>query len=273
LEPYFVDIRAGDLCTDERLVAEALAELGDQVAVVVPYAAFGTVCDLEYYRALHEAGVPVVVDAAASFGACSGQVQFGTGFPGAVVFSFHATKSFGIGEGGLVYSGDAALIERVRRASNFGFSAARASESRGLNGKLSEYAAAVALATLDRFEAKMRLRQTVYDAYVNSMLRRGLLDRGWQLQQTAGRVPHQFMSVLCPERLDNVQVVAQLEQRGIQTRTYFSPACHEQPALAGYRAGPLPVTTAVACRILNLPLWEDIPLETVERVVLAVAAL
>ncbi len=113
LEPYFVDIRAGDFCLDVQAVERAVEELGDALAVIVPYAAFGTVCDLDFYAQLQRGGRPVVVDAAASFGSSLNGHQFGAAFPGAVVFSFHATKSFGIGEGGMVYSSDEDLIARI----------------------------------------------------------------------------------------------------------------------------------------------------------------
>ena len=100
LEPYFIDIREDNWCMNEDVVEDVIRELGDDVAVVIPYATFGTWLDLSYYSSLHNRGIPVVVDAAASFGTCLDR-QFGIGFDGAIVFSFHATKAFGIGEGGL----------------------------------------------------------------------------------------------------------------------------------------------------------------------------
>lgn len=273
LEPYFIDIRAGDFCADERAMERAVEELGDTLAVIVPYAAFGTSCDLDFYARLQQRGAPVVVDAAASFGSTSSGRQFGAGFPGSVVYSFHATKSFGIGEGGLVYSNDEALVARIRRSSNFGFSAARASEFRGLNAKLSEYTAAVALATLDRYPAKVATRLRVHDAYVEALIRHGLFEDGWGLQEIDGTVAHQFMPVLTPPRLGNQAAAERLEIAGIQTRTYFSPACHEQPAFRGCARTSLEVTEGVSRRILNLPLWEDMELAHVERIVEALAAL
>lgn len=273
LEPYFVDIRAGDFCADEHAIAEVVGRLGDDVAVVVPYAAFGSACSLNFYRELQSIGVPVVVDAAASFGTSLSDQQFGAGFPGPVVFSFHATKAFGIGEGGIVYSADTKCLEQVRQASNFCFSASRTSEGRGLNGKLSEYGAAVGLATLDRYSEKMVERQRVYRAYVEAMSERGMFDRGWSLQDTCGEVPHQFMGTLCPAGSVNSDCVRVLEARRIQARTYFSPACHQQPAFEAFPATTMAVTNDIAKRILNLPLWEDIQVAEVLRVVDAIASI
>lgn len=80
----------------------------------MPYATFGTWIDPNYYESLYRQGIPVVIDAA-SFGT-SLNGQFGKGFTGTVVFSFHATKVFGIGEGGLVYSSNSDLIQEIRKA-------------------------------------------------------------------------------------------------------------------------------------------------------------
>jgi len=273
LEPYFVDIRPGDLCSDTDCIEQTVRQLGDEVGVVVPYATFGTACDLAYYDTLLARGVPVVVDAAASFGTRTERGQFGAGFRGSVVFSFHATKAFGIGEGGLVYSADPELLARIRQSSNFGFSEARAAEFTGLNGKLSEYAAAIGLATLDRFAVKSRVRQGIYANYQALMTERGMLARGWALQQITGSVPHQFMGVLCPAGRSNEQYIRALEQRGIQARKYFSPACHEQPLFQGSPATSLAVTRDVSSRTLNLPLWEDLQPADVLRVVDALDAI
>jgi len=272
LEPYFVDIRPDDFCADEALVAQTVRSLGEEVAVVIPYATFGTACDLAFYESLQAAGIPVVVDAAASFGSTTSAGQFGTGFTGSVVFSFHATKSFGIGEGGLVYSADQSLVEHIRRAGNFGFSDSRESEFQGLNGKLSEYAAAVGLATLEQFQSRIVLRQKIHGAYVDLMNRRGMFLRGWRMQRVDGSVAYQFVCVVCPAGRHNSEFVQALAQRDIQVRTYFSPVCHAQKAFSGATATTLATTDMISGRVLSLPLWEDIRIEDIESVVTALDA-
>ena len=269
LEPYFIDIRPDTWCMDEQRLEEVIKKLGDEVAIVVTYATFGTCLDLSYYRMLHDSGVPVVVDAAASFGTTDQASHFGRGFPGAVVFSFHATKAFGIGEGGLVYSDTQELIATVRQAGNFGFSSARATMMQGLNGKLLEYAAAVALATLDDFPRKIETRRTVYQWYGQEFQDAGLFDRGWVMHDARGRVPFQFVSVLCPQGLRNTDIVQSLNGRCIEGRTYFDPACHQQPYLSNFPHSDLPVTEEFSKRIVSLPLWEEMSREDVSEVISA----
>jgi len=93
----------------------------------------------------------IIIDAAASFG----QVQnLNTPKKGtwAVVISMHATKIFGSGEGGFVFSNDKEWVASFKRWTNFGFWGSRISHFAGTNSKLSEYHAAVGLASFDKWQ-------------------------------------------------------------------------------------------------------------------------
>ncbi|PFI91820.1 DegT/DnrJ/EryC1/StrS family aminotransferase [Priestia megaterium] len=256
LEPYFVDVKKDDWCMNEELVEELLRKLGDKVAVVVPYTTFGTDLSLSFYKQIEESGVPVVFDAAPSFGTSGHNGSFGKDFPGLIVFSFHATKSFGIGEGGLVYSADKDLIGQIRKAGNFGFSTNKETILQGLNSKISEYTAAIALATLDTFSEKIRMRQEIYQWYREQFQQIPVLKEKWQLQKTEGEIAYQFMPVLCPKDQSNAEFVKLLADNHIEARTYFSPTCHQQGFFQSFKQTLLPVTKDISERILSLPLWE-----------------
>lgn len=257
LRPFFVDIQPSDWSLDPAALEAALAELGEAVAAVVPCATFGCPLDLEPYARLHQRGIPVVVDAAPSMGVQPHGQQFGAGFPGAVVFSLHATKPFGIGEGGLVYSADAALAARIRAGANFGFDASRVAQTQGLNAKLSEPAAAIGLAVHRNFAQQNAGRRQLAGAYRRHFLARGLEQRGWAMQHPRADCP-QFQPLLCPPGQSGRTVAAALASRGIECRTYFSPACHQQPAFAHAGAGPLTRTEWIAARVLSLPFWQGL---------------
>lgn len=267
LEPWFVDIDPRSWCMDESKLDVALRQLGDEVAVVMPYPAFATHTPLAHYAALHRGGVPVVVDAAPGFGTTLDGVQHGAGFPGAVVYSFHATKAFGVGEGGMVYSADASLVQRIRQLSNFGFSADRVPEGDGLNAKISEYTAAIALATLDAFPGKLAARREVLAHYRRAIAASALPARGWQLQQTEGDVATQIFSLLVPAAMDADSVIARLDTAGIELRRYFRPACHQHAHFSRCGHDDLRVTEGVSRRIVNLPFWEGMGEELVVRVI------
>lgn len=271
LKPYFIDIDAESWCMDNRLVKQTLLELGADVAVVVPYATFGTGIDLSYYASLQSSGTPVVVDAAASVGTTLRDQHFGIDFPGAVVYSLHATKAFPIGEGGLVHSGDASLVAKLRQAANFGFTASRESALLGLNAKLSEFHAAVGLATLDQFAGKKSIRQQVHGWYRDLLEQQGLLSKGWRLQKTHGSIAHQFVPALCPQGTNNLAVIEALDRTNIEARTYFRPACHQQSSFTVFPRSSMAVTDTIAARSVNLPLWEEMTHADIERVVAALA--
>jgi dTDP-4-amino-4,6-dideoxygalactose transaminase len=267
LEPYFIDIDPHSWCMDETILLDTIKKLKDKVAVVIPYATFGTCLDLSLYHSLHKSGIPVVVDAAPCFGTTSVDGQFGKGFGGTVVFSFHATKSFGIGEGGMVYSGKKEGIEKIRQASNFGFSGQRVSTLQGMNGKLSEYAAAIGLATLDLFPDKIKIRQRIYDFYLKQFDEAGLTRAGWTFQDSRGDIAHQFVPVLCPSRQNSKKYVKKFLKNSVDCRTYFSPACHHHPSFKSFRKTSLSVTEEIEKRILSLPLHEETTAQDVARVV------
>lgn len=266
LEPYYIDIDPEHWCMDEHKLELALEKLGDEAAVVVPYATFGTQFDLAYYESLIRRGIPVVIDAASSFGTTTEEQDI-TSFRGAIVYSFHATKSFGIGEGGIVYSGDRELIQRIRRSTNFGFNEERSSGQLGLNGKISEYTAAVGLATLDVFPEKIKIREKIGEWYAEALNDYKLLESGWKIQAITGKIAYQFYPVLCPDDQENRYYVDKLQASAIQVRTYFSPPCHRQKMFNSHPRTSLAVTEDISRRILSLPVWEDIRQEQVDRIV------
>ena len=267
LEPFFVDINTDDWSMDENQLKEVLQLLGDEVAIVIPYATFGTNINLKYYQQIHESGVPVVVDAAASFGVKENQNYFGKGFPGCIVYSFHATKSFGVGEGGAIYSSNKELISKIRQVENFGFSANRETTSIALNAKMSEYVAAIALATLDVFQQKIQTRQQIYNWYINELNQKDLFNKGWSIQKNNGKIPYQFMPICTPDNEKNIDIIHTLANKNIEARTYFSPPCHLHPLFKGFPHTTLTVTEKISSQIVSLPLWEEMTRKDVQLII------
>ena len=268
LTPYFVDIDADRWQADPVAVEEAVSELGEERVVVMPYATFGAPLELAPYARLQGRGVSLVVDAAASLGARP--EHEGQAWPmvsGPVVFSMHATKSFPVGEGGVVWSTRESTIEELRRRGNFGFDQERSAALLGLNSKLTETMAAVGLATLDRTSERTARRRGVREAYADALRDRELLGAGWRMQAGSDASAPQFMSLLVPDGRSRDGVAERLARGGISSRTYFSPACHQQALFADCPRGALTVTEDVAARVISLPLWPDMSPAQVECVV------
>ncbi|MBI2252748.1 MAG: DegT/DnrJ/EryC1/StrS family aminotransferase [Armatimonadetes bacterium] len=267
LEPYFVDISQDEWCMNEEMLDKILKKLDDKVAVVVPYATFGNNLNLNYYQKLQDSEIPVVIDAASSFGSIYNNEQFGIGFSGFIVYSFHATKPFGVGEGGIVYSKNTDSILRIRQAGNFGFSINRESIMQGINAKMPEYTAAIALATLDVFPKKIKIRQIIYATYLEYFKKIKLLEKGWKFQEILSKPVPQFISLLCNPLQNNKLYIEHLAKHNIEARTYFSPACHQQKQFKAFKRTTLLITEEISKHILSLPLWEDMTKNDILRVV------
>jgi dTDP-4-amino-4,6-dideoxygalactose transaminase len=137
----------------------------------------------------------------------------------------------------------------------------------GLNAKLPEFAAAIGLAMLDEFPERKRRRMDIHGWYREELAERGMLAAGWTTQREAGEVPHQFFPLLCPEQFSNQAVVKSMAAHAVEVRTYFCPACHEQPAFDRFPRSDLTNTQTLSARALSLPLWEEISREQIQHVV------
>ena len=255
LTPIICDIDPASWAACAQAEERLLRDLGGRIAVVMPYATFGNAIDLERYAWLKRRhGVGVVIDAASSLGTIADDgLGFGAEAPFATVYSMHATKTFAVGEGGLVHSGDPALIEILRAMTNFGFEAGRSATLPGINAKLPEVMALVARAKLDEIETICSKRCAVEAAYRSAL-------GDFELQAVTGRRrAMQFMPVLLPASLASrrATVVEALAAAGVGVGCYFSPHLAEQP---WFRAcaliEPTPVADEIAGRMISLPITD-----------------
>ncbi|MEG3176535.1 DegT/DnrJ/EryC1/StrS family aminotransferase [Sphingomonas sp. RB3P16] len=262
LTPLICDIDPADWTASAAAEERLLRDYGDRIAVLLPYATFGTAIDLDRYAWLQRThGVGVVIDAAASLGTRdAGGVGFGTGAPFAVVHSMHATKTFAVAEGGLIHSGDSALIDRLRAMTNFGFESGRSATLPGINAKLPEVIAVMARAKLAEIDAVCDHRAALEAAY-----RAALPELTFQASQ-GQRCASQFMPLLLPEAIAHRRdaIASALADAGIGTGRYFSPHLGEQPLFQrDATILPTPVADAVAARALSLPITDAMRIEDV----------
>ncbi len=255
LTPLLCDIDPDTWLPSHESEDALLAQYAGQVAAIVPYATFGNCLDMERYdRVSREHGVPVVVDAAASLGSLDALGRgFGTGSRHSVVFSMHATKTFAVAEGGVIYNADPDALAAMRAMADDGGAGPAGATLPGLNASLSEVTALQALAKLAEFPEVVAHRTGLAAAYA-----RGL--PGWTFQRNAGRLQtHQFMPVLLPDSWPGTRpaFLAALAERGVAAATYFSPHLAEQPYFRDICvAGGLGVTDRIAARVVSLPLFD-----------------
>jgi dTDP-4-amino-4,6-dideoxygalactose transaminase len=272
LTPLLCDIRPDTWAADSAAELEMLARYAGKIAVIVPYATFGYPIDVERYQRLsNRFGVPVVIDGAASLGTFDANGRgFGTGFTGSVAFSMHATKSFAVGEAGLIYSSDPARIARLRTMSSFGFGEPRAATMPGLNGKLSEVTALLGQLRLADYDRVMAHRADLFDHY-----RAALPELQFQ-SKAPGSQAHQFVPALLPSAVQSRRstIRTQLADQGIATGSYFCPHLFEQPYFKRVCvAGRLPVCDDISARIVSLPLFDEMTHTEVDQVTSSLRAM
>jgi dTDP-4-amino-4,6-dideoxygalactose transaminase/SAM-dependent methyltransferase len=249
----------------ERLLQHPALE---KVGVVVPVAPFGRpVPQAPWLEFRRRTGIPVVIDGAASFDRiASDPERLLNEIP--VALSFHATKAFATGEGGCVVTTDPDLTHRVTRILNFGFYGTRVAQSAGLNGKMSEYHAAVGLAELDEWHVKKAALHSVIEAYQRGMARAGLSE--FFIAAPEIGLSYVLFHASCPEEAEQVQT--RLDQQEIDTRLWYGAGLHRQTYFADRPRDPLPVTEETAPCLVGLPIAPDLTEPQTEHVIAALAA-
>lgn len=272
LRPVFVDIDPVTLCLDPRCVEEAIT---DQTSAILPVHVYGTPCDTRRLSELaQQRGLKLLYDGAHAFGVDDGGgslLRHGD----ASVVSFHATKAFNTFEGGAVICHDAAFKQQLDRLKNFGFAGEVSVVATGINAKMNEFQAALGLVQLGRFDALLVKRAAVAARY-----RQGLAHvAGLRClpQPDVARDNHVYFPVFVDEAfaLRRDALHEHLKRHGVLTRRYFYPLITEFPMyreLAAYGQAQLPVAHDVARRILCLPIYAELALVDVDRIVELIAS-
>ena len=270
--PLFVDVDPDGWQIDPAALESALAEHGDDVAAVLVTHTFGVppAAGLEerWAAACARHGVPLVVDAAAAFGAVDAAgVRTGTG-EGTHVFSFHATKPFGIGEGGLITTRDDELAGMLDGIRQFGFAQGRLASLPGLNAKLDELHAAVALTVLDDFDRVLAARRGVAEHY-----RLHLEPAGFRFQTGSAGGTWQAGYLQAPDPGTRDALLVAGKEQGVGITAYYERPLHHHPAFAAAAVhGDLAVTERLASCALALPMANDLTEDERARVVDVVLA-
>ncbi|MEJ0062428.1 MAG: DegT/DnrJ/EryC1/StrS aminotransferase family protein [Alphaproteobacteria bacterium] len=237
LMPVLADIDSASwILTPE--IARNIAEK-NAIAAVMPVAVYGVPVDAKAWDDFtHETGIPVLIDAAAALGAQE-IPQYGL-----VAYSLHATKPFGIGEGGALAGRDAERIARARELSGFGCRE-RITHSFGSNGKLSEYHAAVGLAQIARWPGIKARRAALLEQY-----RAALAPLPVRFQPG---IENAVVSLLMVEGegIDAPRLMWDLPKRGIAVHQTYLPPLYRHPAFTRYAVASAHGEVSVADDVID----------------------
>lgn len=230
-----------------------LARADSVVPLVV--APFGHPIDLSDWSAFPR----IIIDAAA----CAGNRPDLSGMKKgwAATISLHATKVLGCGEGGLVIFADPARAQIAREWINFGFSGSRITERVGTNGKMSEFAAAFALAALDDVDTELRDWGVVRDkaAEINAQL--GL--SGGPMNPSS-RIP--YWLIAAPSVESAAVYEQELADAGIQTRRWWPASLTETTPFRDFPTSGNSNSRFLAETVIGLPMFRSLSDEQFDRI-------
>ena len=271
LRPVFIDVDPRTTNVTAQAVAAAISPR--TVAISVCHN-FGNPCDVQALSALAaEHGLPLIVDAAHGFGSTMHGRPVGGGAT-AQVFSLSPTKLLVAGEGGIVATDCDCLAHFVRLGREYGNDGSYDALFPGVNGRMPEMNAAVALASLAMLDGVAERRRRIAAQYRHELQQLPGIEFVESLPGAASS--HKDFSItIDPARFGMTRdsVRRALAARGIETRTYYSPPCHRQTAYEHFhdRMRPLSATEALATRSLALPIGANVDEAVVEEVCEAIA--
>ncbi len=250
LKPHFCEVDPQTLAVSAETVA---ACVNDQTAAILATHPIVNCCDVEGVEALgRRTGVPVIFDAVESVYESVAGGKIGS-FGQAECFSLHASKLINGFEGGYVTTDDKDLARRLLFMRGFGFSGPDNVVEFGLNAKLCEPHACMALACLDDLENQVSRNRARYNRYREALR----LAPGLRLLEFDERYRTSYKNIVVETTpdwpLSRARTLDILHAEGALARSYYSPPLHRKSMAYPHIPADLPITDRLAEKFMLLP--------------------
>lgn len=255
--PVFVDIDKESLNID---VDKIEAAITNKTSAILATHVYGNPCDVDTInRIAKKHKLKVIYDGAHAFGVrVNGKSIFEYG--DVSTCSLHATKLYHSIEGGLIVTQEAELLNKIAKVRNFGISGFNTFSDIGINGKNSEFHAAMGLANLPYVNEIIRKRKVLMQCYDKMFFQNGKLKAIKPKWHTASENNGAYYPVVLESEELLLRIKSQLESSEIGTRRYFYPSLATLPYL---NPRSLPITDNIAKKVLCLPFYDDLSEEEV----------
>ena len=271
-EPVLVDVDERTFNLDLGAVEAAIT---DRTKAILAVDIFGYPAELAELQTIAERhGLALLEDACEALGAQYRGRPIGS-FGHPAVFAFYPNKQMTTGEGGAVVVSsdeDWALLKSLSNQGRSDSGEWLTHSHLGYNYSLSDVAAAIGLAQLERFDAILELRAEVADRYAALLAELHGVEP--PLPDDEDHVRSWFVYVVqLADGIDRNAVMARLAEEGIASKPYL-PSIHLQPYWRdrfGTSEGMFPVAESASRRSLALPFHTRLSAEDQERVVDALA--
>lgn len=261
-KPVYVDIDPDTYNLDP---SKLEAAIGSRTKAIIPVGLFGQCADMDAINAIaNRHGIPVIEDAAQSFGASyHGRKSCNLSTIGTT--SFFPAKPLGCyGDGGAMFTNDEALAKSLRQIARHGQSKRYYHDVVGVNSRLDTLQAAILLEKLKIFDDEIAARQVVAGRYTKLLNQIGSVGTP---QVRGGRLSAWAQYTLRLSQRDAVQ--AYLDTAGIPTTVYYPVPLHQQAAVGSEQLS-MPESERAAKQVLSIPmhpyLTEEIQVKIVDTI-------
>src|SRR5690554_5022738 len=256
--PVFVDIDEKSLNIDAGKIEKAITT---RTSAILATHVYGNPCDvaaIEKIAKKHQ--LKVIYDAAHAFGVeVDGKSIFEYG--DISTCSLHATKLYHSIEGGLVITQKADLLKKLAYMRNFGFAGHEAFAELGINGKNSEFHAAMGLANLVYIESIHEKRMMLTNRYDERLKKLRVVKPMWYNNASLN---YAYYPLVFENEDLMIKCIEKLKGKEIFTRRYFYPSLAQ--TLPYVEPQTMSVTDDISKRVLCLPLYYDLSMEEVDYI-------
>jgi dTDP-4-amino-4,6-dideoxygalactose transaminase len=267
IRPVFVDIDPRTFNLDPQKIEAAITP---ETTAIMPVHCYGHPCDVEAIGKIADRyNLRVIYDAAHAFGVAD---------PGGSILrhgdlsilSFHATKVFNTFEGGAVVSRSAGMKEHIDHLKNFGIADEVTVVAPGINGKMSEFNAALGLLQLEYIDDVIACRKSLDQLYRKGL--EGVKGIGCLEFEAAGyRLNYAYFPIQVEESFPATrdELHLRLKENGINARRYFYPLISQHPMYRGHHSADhdnLAAATYAAQHVLCLPLYPGLDVDIVKKI-------
>lgn len=260
-KPVYVDVNPKTYNLD---VEQLEAAITSRTKAIIPVSLYGQCADFDAINEIAaKYGIPVIEDAAQSFGATY-KGRKSCNLSTVACTSFFPSKPLGCyGDGGAIFTNDHELTKVIRQIARHGQDRRYHHIRVGVNSRLDTIQAAILLPKLEILDDEMQARQKVAEIY-NQLLNQAGIHTTPYLEPYNTSAWAQYTI-----QVDNrAEVQEKLKAQGIPTAVHYPIPLNKQPAVADSKVH-LPVGDAVAERVLSLPMHPHLTIEAQEKIVQA----
>ncbi|KIQ00073.1 MULTISPECIES: DegT/DnrJ/EryC1/StrS family aminotransferase [Pseudomonas] len=259
-KPVYVDVCARTYNLDPQLLEAAITP---RTKAIIPVSLYGQCADFDAINAIAKGyGIPVIEDAAQSFGATY-KGRRSCNLSTIACTSFFPSKPLGCyGDGGAIFTNDDELAKVLRQIARHGQDRRYHHIRVGVNSRLDTLQAAILLPKLEIFQNELTARLNVATCY-NELLAK-------QQIKTPFIEPHNVSAyaqyTICVGNRDNLQ--QHLKAQGIPTAVHYPIPLNKQPAVADDKT--LPIGDSISQQVVSLPMHPYLDHSQVKDIVSAI---